>query len=188
MDWTHHSFTKDEYYHSLSMLSIKNDCETIKALQSTLNQPIIILSMLPYLSLFCKALEEYMIERDAISSLSNNSSYSMSNIRSKLKLFNQRYERSLRYVEEVNNVQDQIFKNKLRFRLLELLNCYYNMGIFFDKEGNIIGNTQFLFSLFQEKTPETKNPHRFLTNSSVRMFAHLLLHLFPVVTLASISP
>ena len=158
MDWTHHSFTKDEYYHSLSMLSIKNDCETIKALQFTLNQPIIILSMLPYLSLFCKALEEYMIERDAISSLSNNSSYSMSNIRSKLKLFNQRYSRSLRYVEEVNNVQDQIFKNKLRFRLLELLNCYYNMGIFFDAEGNIIGNTQLLFSFFQEKTPKTKNP------------------------------
>ena len=41
-------------------------------------------------------------------------------------------------------------KHKLRFKFLYELNIHYNLGIFLDENGDIIGNSQYGYYLFQD--------------------------------------
>ena len=46
-------------FHALTLLSIKNDCEALKALVPIAKNPIYSLGLLQYMALFCCATEEY---------------------------------------------------------------------------------------------------------------------------------
>lgn len=157
MEWDKNNVSKDEYYNFLAVSQIKNDCETFKSLLPTLNQSIIVLAMMPYLALFCKETEEYLSVHNNPVKVQNSSSFSIEDTRAKLKLFNERYGKSLRYIETIDDIQDTLFKDRLRFSFLKYLNVNYNLGIYFDSKGNVISDTQFLFSMFQGKSPKAQD-------------------------------
>lgn len=151
MNWENSSATKEEYFKMLSTMQIKNDCVTLKALTPIISQPVVILGMMPYLSLFCNSFQEY-IKNIIPVEIKNDSPFVISDIRSKLKLFDERYGKMRKQILLSDNLQDQEFKGKLRFTWTRGLDIHYNLGVFFDEEGHIISNTQYVFYLFQDKS------------------------------------
>jgi hypothetical protein len=152
MNWDYTSVTKEEYYNLLSTIQIKNDCETWKALAPVISQPVIIFGMLPYLSLFCSSFQEYINSNITPVSIKNDSPYAISDMRSKIKLFDERYAKSQKQILLSNNLQDQEFSGRLRFPWTRSLNIHNNLGIYCDEDGHIIGNTQYIYYLFQDKS------------------------------------
>lgn len=154
----------------LSITTIKNDCETIKALIPAISQPIIGLSFLPYFALFCMAISEYYRSKGLMINLDNNSPFSVSDIRNKLKLFDDKYGKMQKQILTVDNIQDMEFKNKLRFPILKYLNLHYNLGIFVNEDKYIIGNTQYMYYMFQDK----RFSKRDIKGEQVKEFSRLL--------------
>ena len=109
MKWS--NIREEEYYHMLSMIAIKNDSETLRALVSTVSQPIITLCILPYVSLFCIAVKEYYESCNAGFAISNESPFQVPDIRSKLKLFSDSYSRLEKQILKVDAIQDGEFNN-----------------------------------------------------------------------------
>lgn len=153
LDWTSTSVSKAEYFHLLSTLQMQNDCATIKALLPTLNQPIIILAMMPFLSLFCKSVAEYCTDQSLPFNIPNRSPFSIEITRAKLKLFDEKHGKSLRYIEAIDSIQDTLLRYRFVFSSQEEQNSTNNMAVIFDNSGKIISNTQFLFSIFHGKKP-----------------------------------
>lgn len=149
MKWS--NIREEEYYHMLSMIAIKNDSETLRALVSTVSQPIITLCILPYVSLFCIAVKEYYESCNAGFAISNESPFQVPDIRSKLKLFSDSYSRLEKQILKVDAIQDGEFKNRICFPMFGCQRQYYNIGVFFDSDGRIIGNTQYIYYMFQDK-------------------------------------
>ena len=144
MDWSRISVSKKEYYHLLSIIAIKNDSETLKALVPAFLQPVVSLMSLPYIALFCSSVEEF-INHSGITKvqLQNDSPFSISGTRNKLKLFSEKYGQLKNCILKADADQDDAFRRQLRFKWLAPLNIHYNLGVFFTSDGKIIGNTQY---------------------------------------------
>ena len=152
MDWGKTSVSKEEYYSLLSTIAIKNDSETLKALVSAFSQPVVSLMSLPYIALFCSSVGEF-INHSGITEvqLKNGSPLSISDVRNKLKLFSEKYGQLKNLILKADADQDDAFREKLRFKWLAPLNIHYNLGVFFTSDGKIIGNTQYVYHMFQDR-------------------------------------
>lgn len=143
---------KDQFYQLLMTMQIKNDCITLVALKDILSQPIISLSFLPVYALFAEEIEKSIGENGEVFSISNNSPFKTSSVRSKLKLFGaERLGKSKKIVLSIDELQGEIFRKKLRINITRNLNIHYNLGVFFNEQDKIIGNTQYFYYMFQEK-------------------------------------
>lgn len=142
--------SKRDYYQMLSVMQIKYDCETLKALKSLQTQPILALSFLPFYALFAEEIQNTIGENGKKFRLNNNSPFDIGHVRSKLKLFgDERISKSKKKISDVDSIQESVFKNNLKFSITKKLNIHYNIGIFFEKNGRVIGNTQFFYYMFQ---------------------------------------
>jgi len=168
MDWNCTSVSKDEYYHLLTMLTIKNDVTTLLALAPHIRDPYVSLGMLPLLSHFCVSIRDYYDSRNISVNLPSLSSFSFDDVRLKLKLFSDPYKKSIKQISLADGMQDESFRAKLRFSFLSKLNMHYNLGIIADSDGNIVFNTQFLHYMFQDK----KFSHAELSGENVKAFGY----------------
>lgn len=104
----------------------------------TLNNPIISLSLIPYIALYCRSAQEYLGE--AI--LSDSVDSQINDLRNGLKLYSGKYNVGKTATLGVDESQNEYFRNKLRLSYMKKRNVHYNLGVFFDEKGHIIGNTQ----------------------------------------------
>lgn len=110
--------------------------------------PIFLLSMIPYLSLFCKSTLEFLgieakpQEAEIIQKVSD--------IRNGLKAFTGKYGKSKRLSCEWDKKQDKMFKEMLKFRFLQKFNIHKNLGVIFTKRNKIIFNTQLVSFIFED--------------------------------------
>ena len=146
-----HTAGQDALFHTFSVLSIKNDCETLKALVPIVTNPIYSLGLLPYMALFCCAVEEYCQSAGENVNFFEDSPFSLSEIRCKLKLFDDRYGRTKNRIETIDDKQNTYFVNLLRFKFLKRLNIHSNLGIYVDNDNHMIGNTQYMYYMFQDR-------------------------------------
>lgn len=144
--------------HMLTLLSIKNDGETLKALVPVMKNSIYALGMLQYMALFCCAVEEYCKSTGQDVNFFKDSPFSISNIRCKLKLFDDRYGRTTKTIWSIDDEQDGYFSSLLRFKWLSRFQIHYNLGIYIDCHNHMIGNTQYMHYMFQDK--RFSNRHR----------------------------
>lgn len=84
---TNESIEKDEIYQLLTDLQIKNDCVTLAALSNLIAQPIISLAFLPLYALFVEEINNTIGEKERAFDISNDLSFKIGAVRSKLKLF-----------------------------------------------------------------------------------------------------
>ena len=138
-------------FHTLAILSIKNDCETLKALAPIMKNPIYSLGLLQYMALFCCATEEYCKSTGQDVNFFVDSPFNISDIRCKLKLFDDRYGRTKNTISSIDDEQDEYFASLLRFKWLSRFNIHYNLGIYIDRYDHMIGNTQYMHYMFQDK-------------------------------------
>ena len=146
----------EEYFQNLSLAVIQNDCEALKKMKMGKNS-IVGIGLIPYYSLFCKEVETFFAEHITPCAIQNGSPFSLDDTRAKLKLFNGKYRKMSRYITAIDAAQDEIFKSRLRFNFLKWINANYNLGIYFDEQSNIIGNTQYFHSMFQGKHPVSQD-------------------------------
>lgn len=121
--------------------------DTLKQLSLSMKSPGNLM-LLPYICLCCnEALNflEYNLESDQLS----QSPINHTQVRNKLKLFSDRYGKSIKQIKFTDSQQDRKFKEKLRFKWMESWNLHYNLGIYCNTEGHVVGNTQFVSFLLQ---------------------------------------
>lgn len=159
MNWNNTSVKKDDLYQTLATLQMKNDCETIKRLQPIVSTPIIALSMLPYYALFCE--ESLNVISDFTGQqlkVKNPEPFNVKDIRISLKMFCDKYGKAKKSIVYTDDLQDEIFKSKLRFSFTKFLNINYNLGVFFDEQRYVMGNTQYFYRVLQ---PKKKNGYEY---------------------------
>lgn len=131
---------------------IKSEAVIIKRLMMTFNEPIITIGLMPYFALFCLESTKFLSTIGICLEDFNKSGYKLSDSRDRLKLFtDDRQHKRKGMVLRIDALQDERFSSLLRFRVLKKLNLYDNLGVYFDENKNIIGNTHYLSSLFQNK-------------------------------------
>ena len=119
---------------------ICNDCETLKTFGVSNKNPIYGMFILPYYALFCSALKEY-VSQDLLSSENDSENAQLRNV---IKSFEYRFGKLKNTYLSIDQEQNEAFQKPLRFRLIKRSNLYYNLGIYFDKEKRIIGNTHLV--------------------------------------------
>lgn len=123
-----------------TVLLIQNDCETLKKIILNIHDPIFCMEIIPYLALFCRSFQEYcnmdLINKDVDSEIYD--------IRNSIKIYGERYGKSKKEFLESDRKQDDEFRDGLRFDFAKNLNIHFNLGIYFDENKRIVGNTQLI--------------------------------------------
>ena len=134
-----------------AFLQIGYDSEMIiKLLNELKNKPIESVEIIPFISLFCWEATEFFKKYDINFEMSDNKTLSLQDIRLKTKLFENKYSKAKKMILNCDYLQDYIFKHQLKFKFMYDWNIHYNLGIFVDKYGNIVGNSQYGYYIFQD--------------------------------------
>lgn len=96
------------------------------------------LSLFPYLAFYLRASQEFF----DISLIDQEIEKKIKDIRNGLKTFTGRYSKGKKVSDKVDNLQNETFKQMLRFKFLEKFNIHYNLGISFTENNRIVFNTQ----------------------------------------------
>lgn len=159
-----------ELLQMLSVFFLKNDVETLYAIaqSKTRNNPIITLGLLQYFSLFCYEYDALLSKREIEGHIKNDSAIKLRDERNSIKLFIERYGKTRNRIIEIDSVQDAHFKD-LTKNVDQIRNAeYYNLGVFFDENDNIIGNTQYWAYSMSNK----KNPLAFFKPDNNKLFGY----------------
>lgn len=121
---------QDNYENLLNICSkdlISNEGEIISRLCLDVRNSAISLSIIPFCALYCKSAKEFF----NIKSTNNDIEDDVRDLRNGLKIFAGKYSKGLKMTAKSDNQQDEEFKNRLRFRILEKLNLHLNLGVYF---------------------------------------------------------
>lgn len=129
-----------EYERMISIRIMQEDAESIYSLLQTEKDSIFSMEIIPYYALFVQSCQEYLGDKFLPESIAND----LKDIRNHIKIYTERFTKSLKRVNDIDNVQDREFKAQLRFKFLKKLNIHLNLGTYWTDEGQIIGNTQQL--------------------------------------------
>ena len=119
---------------------IINDCETLKAFILSIKNPIYAMFILPYFALFCNGLREY-VNHNLLSSENDSGNAKLRNV---IKSFENRFGKMKNMCLTLDKEQNEEFQEPVRFEFIKSFNLHYNLGIYFDKEKRIIGNTHLV--------------------------------------------
>lgn len=134
-----------------AFLQIGYDSKMIISLLNQLkNNPIESLEIIPFISLFCWETIELFKKYNIDFEMPQSTTFSLQDIRLKTKLFENEYSKAKKMILNCDYLQDYIFKHKLKFGFMQNWNIHYNLGIFVDNYGNIVGNSQYGYYIFQD--------------------------------------
>lgn len=134
----------------LSLLQLKFDCETVRSLTSVLQHDGITgFGIIPYITLTTFSALEFL-EKDTSIGVPIPNAARIKDIRFKLKMFEDGYSKSKRMLLNIDYLQDQSYKNRLRFGFMKGWNIHRNLGVYTDENHRIIGNTQYNYYLLQD--------------------------------------
>ena len=134
----------------LSLLQLKYDCETICSLIKHLQHDgVAAFGIIPYISLTAASTLELLHSSGNEISLEPEV-LQIHDVRLKLKVFENGYSKSKRMIVNIDYLQDQVFKNMLKFDFMRSWNMHYNLGIYTDVHKRVVGNTQYGYYMLQE--------------------------------------
>ncbi len=113
--------------------------------------------MVPYSALFCYEAITYLKKHDPSVNIVQTSKYSMEDIRQKAKLFDLSVNKLIQSVNKVDTMQDEYFKNLMRYPQLGYWNLHTNLGIYYDTGKHIVGNTHYAYYIFQDEKSISKS-------------------------------
>lgn len=134
----------------LSIQQMKYDCATVYSLISSLQRDgITSFGTLPYISLVTSAIWEFIGSR-VNTMLPKIDILRIQEVRLKLKVFEDGFSKSKRMVLNIDYLQDQVYRDMLKFDFQRSLNVHYNLGIYTDAQNRVVGNTQYNYYLLQD--------------------------------------
>lgn len=125
----------------ISIKIMQNDAESIYSILKTERNSIFAMEIIPYLALFVRECQNFMGEDCLPDSINSK----ITDIRNHIKLYSERYGKTEKKVETIDEQQDEEFKSKLRYNFLKRMNVHYNIGTYW-LDGHVVGNTQQLAS------------------------------------------
>lgn len=133
----------------LSLLQLKYDCETICSLVSSLQKDgVTSFGIIPYISLTtASALEILASDKNLFQ---ESEILQIKDVRLKLKIFEDGYGKSKKMLLNIDYLQNQVFKNMLKFGFMKTWNIHQNLGIYTDANKRVVGNTQYSYYLLQD--------------------------------------
>lgn len=134
-----------------SIIQIYYDCKTIKSLYNSIKENYIAgIALIPYMSLFCWEALDLFKKLGVDFNIKENDTFTLTDVRLKLKIFENKYSKAKNMILNCDYLQDYIFKNKLKFDFIKDWNIHYNLGIMFNEKKEIVGNSQYGYYIFQD--------------------------------------
>ncbi len=129
---------------------IKRDFDLLKKLILMLPNELKV-QMVPYSALFCYEVSQYLKDHGHTIELEQTGRYSIKDIRQKAKFFDLSVNKLLQSVENVDELQNDYFVQMMKFPELGPWNVHTNLGIYYDSERHIVGNTHYAYYVFQDE-------------------------------------
>ncbi len=129
---------------------IKRDFDLLKKLILMLPNELKV-QMVPYSALFCYEVSQYLKDHGHTIELEQTGRYSIKDIRQKAKFFDLSVNKLLQSVENVDELQNDYFVQLMKFPVLGPWNVHTNLGIYYDSERHIVGNTHYAYYVFQDE-------------------------------------
>ncbi|WP_323741065.1 hypothetical protein [Listeria welshimeri] len=154
---------------------IEQDGLTLIDLLINANDSVINLSLIPFCALYCRSAKEFL----NINSNNNEADREVTDIRNGLKIFTEKFSKGKKMAYNSDNQENEHFKSMLRFRFTKEFNIHLNLGVYFDKHGKVIFNTQL--ANFYLNIPKNKgvsmNEHASMVGKRLsEETAEILLH------------
>ncbi|MDL2319419.1 hypothetical protein LJC74_10205 [Eubacteriales bacterium OttesenSCG-928-A19] len=132
------------------LLIIKRDCDLLcKIMPQT--HAVFSFSISPFCSLIITEAVSYINEHGATEfHIPDNDTYPIEKIRLKAKFFDGRFEQNMRIANNLDFIQNEHFANAMKYPELKNWNLHDNLGIYFDENGKIIGNTQYAYYMYRD--------------------------------------
>lgn len=121
-----------------SEVLVKEDGISLVKLITSVKSGIFAFSMIPYIALYCRSAQEFFGEHI----IDSETDEQINDLRNGLKLYSEKYNKFKKATLDSDEQQNNIFKSKLKFQTMQDWNIHYNLGIFLDESGYIIGDTQ----------------------------------------------
>ena len=167
-----------KYYEKLKKTSeqmIIRDGQTISSvILDSPCRPIVSLLLMPYVGLYCKESEEFYGRRVLDAEIDNQ----ITDLRNSIKVFCDKYGKTEKVFLQSDFEQDEYFKNLLMFDFTKSMDIHYNLGIYFDQDGHVIGDTQlinFYLKTVKMGDPEVNAKAYALGNALGKSVARILM-------------
>lgn len=154
---------------------IKRDFDLLKKIMLSLPHELAV-QMVPYSALFCYEVSQYLNDHGQTVEFEQTGRYSIKDIRQKAKFFDLSVNKLLQSVENVDELQNDYFVQLMKFPELGPWNVHTNLGIYYDAERHIVGNTHYAYYVFQDekmisKPKETMSGHE-LMGEEIKAFGY----------------
>ncbi len=135
---------------------IKRDFDLLRKLIPNISTKVQA-QMTPYSALFCYEAMAYLKKFNPSIRVEQTSKYSMKDIRQKAKFFDLSVNKLINSIDNIDTMQNEYFKNLMKFPLLGHWNLHANLGIYYDIDKHIIGNTHYAYYIFQDEKSISKS-------------------------------
>lgn len=134
---------------------IKRDFDLLRKLIPNLTNDVQT-QMTPYTALFCYEAMAYLKKHDPSIDIKQTSRYSIKDIRQKAKFFDLSVNKLIQSVNNVDAMQNEYFVNLMKYPQLGYWNLHTNLGIYYDDNKHIVGNTHYAYYIFQDEKSISK--------------------------------
>ena len=134
------------------LLIIKRDVDLLKKIATAKPKvdPIFMNQIIPYITMVCHEAVKYMNNKGADITISQKSRFSLEDVRNKAKFFDLKFRQTMQSALNVDELQHRSFAQAMAFPELAKWNIHDNLGIYFDSDKKIVGNTQYQVWVFQD--------------------------------------
>ncbi|MPM70155.1 hypothetical protein SDC9_117108 [bioreactor metagenome] len=144
----------EQFIFTLEITQTKHDFETVfQLIPFSSAYPELSFGFIPYFAASTISVIE-LLQKNKLISCSNDfvqiDERRLKNIRAKIKVFDAHCSTSMRILGNIDYIQDQIFKESNNFRYLSRGEQHTNLGIYFDEENRVIGNTHYWYYVMQD--------------------------------------
>lgn len=167
------SASADQALLQAEVLIVKRDFDMLRQLVTIMPKAVNTL-LIPNVAMLCYEALDYLKKRGYPVALEQSSRYSLKDIRQKAKFFNLSLSQLLQSVANVDKLQNDYYLSKLSFPWMGRLNWHFNLGIAYDEQLNVVGNTQYMYYIFQDdksisRPPDSMSGHQMI-GEEVRAF------------------
>lgn len=135
---------------------IKRDFDLLRKLIPNITNDVQT-QMVPYSALFCYEAMVYLKKHEPSIDIVQTSKYSIKDIRQKAKFFDLSVNKLIQSVNNVDAMQNEYFVNLMRYPQLGYWNLHTNLGIYYDNDKHIVGNTHYAYYIFQDEKAVSKS-------------------------------
>jgi hypothetical protein len=157
------------------LLIIKRDFDLLAKIATQMRSELQI-QLTPFTALFSYEVVCYLNQKGQPVDMEQTSIYSIEDVRQKAKFFDLSINKLLQSIANVDKLQNDYFVRIMKFPELGRWNLHDNLGVWFDKDKKVVGNTHYAYYVFQDQKmishPSDSMQGFELQGNEIRAFAY----------------